>query len=81
MSPRYRDLTAAVQGGIKVVTEAGWFAARPSAPRTSTSCPEPFRPPGHLARIQVEAQELHLNPARPGLDVRAAAARRAVKTV
>jgi len=46
-------------GGIKVVTDAGWFAARPSGTEDVYKLyAESFRGPGHLARIQAEAQEL-----------------------
>jgi phosphoglucomutase len=45
-------------GGIKVVTEHGWFAARPSGTEDVYKLyAESFRGPGHLARIQTEAQE------------------------
>jgi phosphoglucomutase len=46
-------------GGIKVVTESGWFAARPSGTEDVYKLyAESFRGPGHLARIQNEAQQL-----------------------
>jgi phosphoglucomutase len=46
-------------GGIKVVTESGWFAARPSGTEDVYKLyAESFRGPGHLVRIQTEAQEL-----------------------
>ena len=46
-------------GGIKVVTESGWFAARPSGTEDVYKLyAESFRGPGHLARIQGEAQQL-----------------------
>jgi phosphoglucomutase len=46
-------------GGIKVVTEAGWFAARPSGTEDVYKLyAESFRGPDHLARIQDEAREL-----------------------
>ncbi len=46
-------------GGIKVVTESGWFAARPSGTEDVYKLyAESFRGAGHLARIQAEAQEL-----------------------
>ncbi len=46
-------------GGIKVVTESGWFAARPSGTEDVYKLyAESFRGPGHLARIQREAQQL-----------------------
>jgi phosphoglucomutase len=45
-------------GGIKVVTDSGWFAARPSGTEDVYKLyAESFRGPGHLARIQAEAQE------------------------
>jgi phosphoglucomutase len=44
-------------GGIKVVTESGWFAARPSGTEDVYKLyAESFRGPGHLARIQDEAR-------------------------
>ncbi len=46
-------------GGIKVVTESGWFAARPSGTEDVYKLyAESFRGPGHLARIQAEAKQL-----------------------
>jgi phosphoglucomutase len=46
-------------GGIKVITEAGWFAARPSGTEDVYKLyAESFRGPGHLARIQAEAQQM-----------------------
>ena len=46
-------------GGIKVVTESGWFAARPSGTEDVYKLyAESFRGPGHLALIQAEAQQL-----------------------
>jgi phosphoglucomutase len=46
-------------GGIKVITESGWFAARPSGTEDVYKLyAESFRGPGHLARIQNEAQQL-----------------------
>jgi phosphoglucomutase len=46
-------------GGIKVVTESGWFAARPSGTEDVYKLyAESFRGPAQLARIQAEAQEL-----------------------
>jgi phosphoglucomutase len=45
-------------GGIKVVTAAGWFAARPSGTEDVYKLyAESFRGPGHLARIQDQARE------------------------
>jgi phosphoglucomutase len=44
-------------GGLKVVTEGGWFAARPSGTEDVYKVyAEGFRGPEHLARIQEEAQ-------------------------
>jgi len=46
-------------GGIKVITEAGWFAARPSGTEdTYKIYAESFRDRAHLGRIQEEAKEL-----------------------
>jgi phosphoglucomutase len=46
-------------GGIKVVTESGWFAARPSGTEDVYKLyAESFRGSGHLARIQSEARQL-----------------------
>lgn len=46
-------------GGLKVVTEHGWFAARPSGTEDVYKIyAESFRGPEHLARIQAEAQEM-----------------------
>jgi phosphoglucomutase len=46
-------------GGIKVVTESGWFAARPSGTEEVYKLyAESFRGPGHLARIQEDAQQI-----------------------
>jgi phosphoglucomutase len=48
-------------GGIKVSTESGWFAARPSGTEDVYKLyAESFRGPEHLARIQAEAQEILL---------------------
>ncbi|MCO8271434.1 phosphoglucomutase (alpha-D-glucose-1,6-bisphosphate-dependent) [Actinoplanes sp. TRM 88003] len=44
-------------GGLKVVTEPGWFAARPSGTEDVYKIyAESFRGPDHLARIQEEAR-------------------------
>ena len=44
-------------GGLKVVTEGGWFAARPSGTEDVYKVyAESFRGPEHLARIQDEAR-------------------------
>ncbi|HCU96316.1 MAG TPA: phosphoglucomutase, alpha-D-glucose phosphate-specific [Actinobacteria bacterium] len=46
-------------GGLKVITASGWFAARPSGTEDVYKLyAESFRGPGHLARIQDEAQQL-----------------------
>ncbi len=46
-------------GGIKVIAESGWFAARPSGTEDVYKIyAESFRGVEHLHRIQAEAQEL-----------------------
>ena len=46
-------------GGIKVIAESGWFAARPSGTEEVYKIyAESFRGAGHLHRIQADAQEL-----------------------
>ena len=46
-------------GGIKVIAESGWFAARPSGTEEVYKIyAESFRGVEHLHRIQAEAQEL-----------------------
>ena len=46
-------------GGLKVVTESGWFAARPSGTEDVYKIyAESFAGPDHLARIQAEAREV-----------------------
>lgn len=46
-------------GGVKVVSEAGWFAARPSGTEPLYKIyAESFRGSDHLARIQSEAREV-----------------------
>lgn len=46
-------------GGLKVVTEQGWFAARPSGTEDVYKLyAESFRGSEHLARIQAEAQAI-----------------------
>ena len=46
-------------GGLKVVTQNGWFAARPSGTEDIYKIyTESFKGPEHLARIQEEAQEI-----------------------
>jgi phosphoglucomutase len=54
-------------GGIKISTESGWFAARPSGTEDVYKLyAESFLGPGHLARIQAEAQEILLAVLRYG---------------
>jgi phosphoglucomutase len=46
-------------GGLKVVTQSGWFAARPSGTENVYKLyAESFKGPDHLARIQEEAQAI-----------------------
>ena len=46
-------------GGLKVVTENAWFAARPSGTEDVYKIyAESFRGPEHLAQVQVEAREV-----------------------
>ena len=46
-------------GGLKVITESAWFAARPSGTEDVYKLyAESFRGPDHLARIQEEAQQI-----------------------
>ncbi|HST47747.1 phosphoglucomutase (alpha-D-glucose-1,6-bisphosphate-dependent) [Jatrophihabitans sp.] len=46
-------------GGLKVTTERGWFAARPSGTEDVYKLyAESFDGPGHLARIQDEARQI-----------------------
>ncbi|MFG1887945.1 phosphoglucomutase (alpha-D-glucose-1,6-bisphosphate-dependent) [Micromonospora sp. NPDC049051] len=46
-------------GGLKVTTESGWFAARPSGTEDVYKIyAESFQGPEHLARIQQEAKDL-----------------------
>jgi phosphoglucomutase len=46
-------------GGLKVVTESGWFAARPSGTEDIYKLyAESFRGPDHLAAIQDEARAI-----------------------
>jgi phosphoglucomutase len=46
-------------GGLKVITESGWFAARPSGTEDVYKLyAESFRGPEHLAAIQEQAQEI-----------------------
>ena len=49
----------AALGGLKVTTESGWFAARPSGTEDVYKVyAESFQGPAHLARIQEEARAL-----------------------
>ena len=44
-------------GGLKVVTDSAWFAARPSGTEDVYKIyAESFRGPGHLADVQAEAR-------------------------
>jgi phosphoglucomutase len=46
-------------GGLKVVTENGWFAARPSGTEDVYKIyAESFKGADHLAKIQAEAREI-----------------------
>ena len=46
-------------GGLKVVAESAWFAARPSGTEAIYKIyAESFRGPSHLARVVEEAQSL-----------------------
>ncbi|MGH8893704.1 MAG: phosphoglucomutase (alpha-D-glucose-1,6-bisphosphate-dependent) [Actinomycetes bacterium] len=46
-------------GGLKVTTESGWFAARPSGTEDVYKVyAESFRGPQHLAQLQAEAREV-----------------------
>ena len=46
-------------GGLKVVTESAWFAARPSGTEDVYKIyAESFRGPDHLARVQAEARDV-----------------------
>ena len=46
-------------GGIKVTTDAGWFAARPSGTEDKYKIyAESFRSPAHLTEIQQAAKQL-----------------------
>jgi len=46
-------------GGLKVITENGWFAARPSGTEEVYKIyTESFKGPEHLAQIQQEAQSI-----------------------
>ena len=53
-------------GGLKVITESGWFAARPSGTEDVYKLyAESFRGPDHLAEIQREAQDIIAAALRP----------------
>ena len=46
-------------GGVKVIAQSGWFAARPSGTEEIYKIyAESFRGKDHLLRIQAEAQEI-----------------------
>jgi len=46
-------------GGLKVITESGWFAARPSGTEDVYKLyAESFRGPDHLAAIQEQAKAI-----------------------
>ena len=46
-------------GGLKVVTESAWFAARPSGTEDVYKIyAESFRGPEHLAQVQAEAKDV-----------------------
>jgi phosphoglucomutase len=46
-------------GGLKVITESAWFAARPSGTEDVYKLyAESFQGPDHLSRVQAEAQEI-----------------------
>ena len=54
-----RPATARPIGGLKVVTENGWFAARPSGTEDIYKIyAESFRGADHLAKLQAEAKEI-----------------------
>jgi phosphoglucomutase len=72
-------------GGLKVITEGGWFAARPSGTEDIYKIyAESFRGADHLRRIQVEAQAIvsaalaapTLQPGWDGMEVSATTTRR-----
>ena len=53
-------------GGLKVIAESGWFAARPSGTEDVYKLyAESFRGPDHLAEIQREAQDIIAAALRP----------------
>jgi phosphoglucomutase len=46
-------------GGLKVVAESSWFAARPSGTEDVYKLyAESFKGPEHLAQVQAEAQQI-----------------------
>jgi phosphoglucomutase len=46
-------------GGVKIITQNGWFAARPSGTEEIYKIyTESFKGPDHLALIQTEAKEI-----------------------
>jgi phosphoglucomutase len=54
-------------GGLKVVTERGWFAARPSGTENVYKLyAESFESPDHLHRLQDEAQAIIARALRAG---------------
>ena len=56
---RPRPATVQPIGGLKVATEHGWFAARPSGTEAVYKLyAESFKGPEHLRRIQEEAQAI-----------------------
>jgi len=57
--PRDCTITDISDGGVKVVAESGWFAARPSGTESIYKIyAESFRDADHLHRIQAEAQTI-----------------------
>ena len=49
----------AAVGGVKVVTDTAWFAARPSGTEDVYKIyAESFRGPDHLAEVQAEARDV-----------------------
>ncbi len=57
----------AALGGLKIITENGWFAARPSGTEDVYKIyAESFRSLAHLKKIQEEAQEIVHAPLRDG---------------
>ena len=59
-------------GGLKVSTENGWFAARPSgAEAVYKIYAESFRGEDHLRQIQAEAQQTSPRPVQRRADIMA----------